>query len=942
MRFYYRIYQKTKVLTRKRKKKRTKTNSKSHPAKKQRKESTTNLNNDESMQENGMEIDDEDSKKTPKVGATLKGDTKNPAQDKIGDVNKVKEAKKVSPAPVNPLKINMSKVNTETKPVKCVTINQNISYSTQKPDKQPSKSKPLSPILKSSSSDKKARPPPVLVRSSEPAISETKSKPSSLRTANPQSSKKSLTVATSAPSTNKTTLTQIKPATNGSCATGAVQSSRPSLQTALQEKKKPAELLSKESAGPKGSKPVSSAGSVSKTVTTTTTTTAKDKAPINGHNKLGTERKILKTVEPPKSPNKIISTNHNKGQKDQVEVLEMEVSVSDVKKVLEKKKAEKDAKLMSNGEERLFSNYSIVDQLKKGAAAANLAKQKKQASMMDFTRTSEALNSSPKVPPTIQGLQPKVSGGSELSAIVHSLAQKQQSLNMKIQAATGAPDSKSVDSNNKDSLSVSDGEKTPVSDSGKPKSEATKTLGTMALSTKSGPEKPGTAVAANLPVSTSIKPIAKDCKSGPAATEKNSTKGQQMLNFYKNNFPKTSASPESAKDAETLTKNIPAGTTVTVKTVDVKPAATTKVSAPVSAAPASRVSSAFRPSSNFKSGKTGGGGGGVVNSYPAPPGSASQTGLINPFVQTQMAAAAMAQQHAYLNFSSNPHAQMAAAALTAQMEAVANANYINNTAANLVMAAAAAQITQSPMTTLAFTKPISSSDESRFGLKIPQPVVSRHSSPVSSFGTSRLQVKVNSDGPKSGDKAGPEKTGEALSASPSKLTAKHSMPAILPFNSVKKVQALPKSMNQAGRSLPISSFINKNQNNTSTKSPPLSSTPPKSPLNAVSTGVTTAASSIKTLTDSNPFKSSEPVKKMSPSLETKTSPALSAAFKPVTQQVNSLKKLVADLNSVQQKSKAENLLNTLKKSSENKLLNESKKSFLGMERTDKPKEVTSS
>lgn len=66
-------------------------------------------------------------------------------------------------------------------------------------------------------------------------------------------------------------------------------------------------------------------------------------------------------------------------------------------------------------------------------------------------------------------------------------------------------------------------------------------------------------------------------------------------------------------------------------------------------------------------------------------------------------------------------------------------------------------------------------------------------------------------------------------------------------------------------------------------------------------------------------------------------------YKPVTQ-VNSLKKLVADLNSVQQKSKAENILNTLKKNSENKLLSESKKSFLGIDRNknEKPKEVTSS
>merc|ERR1719419_1254973 len=107
---------------------------------------------------------------------------------------------------------------------------------------------------------------------------------------------------------------------------------------------------------------------------------------------------------------------------------------------------------------------------------------------------------------------------------------------------------------------------------------------------------------------------------------------------------------------------------------------------------------------------------------------------------------ALAAQHAqYLNFS-NQHQQIAAAAaLSAQVEAVAHANYINNTAANLVRAAAAAQITQSPMTTLAFTKPISSYDEHRFGLKIPQPNVSRHHSPsVSSFGTLAFTKPISS------------------------------------------------------------------------------------------------------------------------------------------------------------------------------------------------------
>merc|ERR1719333_1526516 len=71
-----------------------------------------------------------------------------------------------------------------------------------------------------------------------------------------------------------------------------------------------------------------------------------------------------------------------------------------------------------------------------------------------------------------------------------------------------------------------------------------------------------------------------------------------------------------------------------------------------------------------------------------------------------------------------------------QLEAAA---YLKNTAANILRASA-----KSPMTTLAFTKPISS-DESRLGLNIPQPSsLSRQSSPtLSSFGTSRLQVKVN-------------------------------------------------------------------------------------------------------------------------------------------------------------------------------------------------------
>merc|ERR1712001_432886 len=96
---------------------------------------------------------------------------------------------------------------------------------------------------------------------------------------------------------------------------------------------------------------------------------------------------------------------------------------------------------------------------------------------MDFTRSSEAF-SGPKVPPTIQGLQPtkssgvnSSSGGTEtnvLSAIVHSLAQKQQSLNQKIQAVTGKPEAAKEKRE-----TVSPGLKL------KDSTEGTKTLGTI-------------------------------------------------------------------------------------------------------------------------------------------------------------------------------------------------------------------------------------------------------------------------------------------------------------------------------------------------------------------------------------------------------------------------------------------------------------------------------
>ena len=137
---------------------------------------------------------------------------------------------------------------------------------------------------------------------------------------------------------------------------------------------------------------------------------------------------------------------------------------------------------------------------------------------------------------------------------------------------------------------------------------------------------------------------------------------------------------------------------------------------------------------------------------------------------------------------------------------------------------------------------------------------------------------------------------------------------MIPFHDMKKVHAIPKTVSNSNRSLPISSLMN--------KSPSLTNSPTKS---------------VSPVTSSVPVKSSDAVTgKLSPS----------HPFKPVTQ-VNSLKKLVADLNSVKQKKaeqkKAEDLLNTLKKNSEN--FSESKKAFLGLDQhkiNEKPKEVTSS
>merc|ERR1712203_505535 len=146
-------------------------------------------------------------------------------------------------------------------------------------------------------------------------------------------------------------------------------------------------------------------------------------------------------------------------------------------------------------------------------------------------------------------------------------------------------------------------------------------------------------------------------------------------------------------------------------------------------------------------------------SSPYGPTSAPSSPLIPPFMPSPLTMALAAQQQ-YLNFS-NQHA-----ALTAQMEA---ANYIK------AMQAAQA-ISTTPVTSLAFTKPVTSS-----GLKIPQP-------PMSGFGTSRLQLKVNQDNPPTME-VPPTSSPNLEPASPVPRPAHHSMPAMLPLHGVKKVQA---------------------------------------------------------------------------------------------------------------------------------------------------------
>merc|ERR1712037_1080941 len=120
-------------------------------------------------------------------------------------------------------------------------------------------------------------------------------------------------------------------------------------------------------------------------------------------------------------------------------------------------------------------------------------------------------------------------------------------------------------------------------------------------------------------------------------------------------------------------------------------------------------------------------------------------------------------------------------------------------------------------------------------------------------------------------------------ASPVPRPAHHSMPAMLPFHGVKKVQALPKSSAQT-RTIP--SLLSR----PSLPLPTSPSAPP--PAKKQATPTTILHSTLKG-PNTNP-------------------------------QPNSLKKLVADL-------KTENLLSSLKKSNENKLLSDTKKSFVGLD-----------
>ena len=896
MRFYYRIYQKTKVLTRKRKSKKTKTNSKGQPTKKRRNTESTEVaaGVDGHNQENGMEIEEESRKAASNLrtdsgeervrtkGATskekAKGDSvkvklssdagkpvKGPAKPATSApvLPKTGEGKSVQNKPVNGKPVAAGKPVVSGKPVNGAKP---VAQAKPVPGAKPAQGAKLLPGAKPSVSQavkaaasKGGQSKPVTSQSSsQPAkpvaaklVNSVPGKAGGLSTGRSAGEEKSRarTSPPAEPPVSKPLASSVKTtSTNSSSNSESKKEQKKEKETSVPESGRPSS--DKEKSANNSSRQVSKEPKVAVSKADSKVKPGTDSTPAS--NNLRQQQK--NAVEP--------ATN-NKTAANEKEVVEIsvEVSASDVKKVLEKKKAEKDAaRLTSNGEEKLYSNYSIVDQLKKGAAAASLARQK-QASMMDFTRSSEALNA-PKVPPTIQGLQPKVTSAGEtnvLSAIVHSLAQKQQSLNQKIQAVTGKPEAA------KDKReTVSPGLKL------KDSAEGTKTLGTILAPGLAKPQNGLDKVQKNnsngttespassklqLPTSTSIKPI--EPRKSPAPVDTAGSKGQQMLNFYKNNFPKAGSDAE-VKSTETLTRNIPAGTTVTVKTVDNRQPrsspSSTGSSKTSSFSSSSSSSSAFRMNLSNSVGKQQQ----QSPSSPYGPTSAPSSPLIPPFMPSPLTMALAAQQQ-YLNFS-NQHA-----ALTAQMEA---ANYIK------AMQAAQA-ISTTPVTSLAFTKPVTSS-----GLKIPQP-------PMSGFGTSRLQLKVNQDSPTM--ELPP--TSSPKPASPVPRPAHHSMPAMLPFHGVKKVQALPKSSAQT-RTIP--SLLSR----PSLPLPTSPSAPP--PAKKQATPTTILHSTLKG-PNTNP-------------------------------QPNSLKKLVADLKTAQQKDlKTENMLSSLKKSNENKLLSDTKKSFVGLD-----------
>ena len=904
MQFYYRIYQKTKVLTRRRKKRRSKTGSRNQPARKKRHMDTSFTPTQPAM-DNKMEVVSEP--QAPKLSAKLEKSGKEQLGSKLriaAPKDTVPDDKKSKP--------NISPVTKVTKKVS--------NPNSQEPLKSAKKTAKLDSTGPTSASKPKSVCPKKNISS--PTVT-TKPVPMKKGTAPVESSEVTRSVApvllpqtlTKSPSSQKKPTEPLTPV--------SVKSKEPVTQAPVKSAPKPQTSVSKiqKEKSVINAKPISCK---SPAVEASKDNAVKPTAAAMVA-KLPAVAAKLPTVD--KSPNKLVIAEKKPASEKEVVEISVEVSASDVKKVLEKKRAEKDAKLMTSGEDKLYSNYSIVDQIKKaGSSAANLARQQtERASMMDYARTNEALNS-PKVPPTIQGLQPKVSGSDSnvLSAIVQSLAQKQQK---QLQSGYhGSPDQGPPRGIQENVAKLTE------SETFKQSADATKTLGTMVAptlaSTKISQEpkqqqnkQPTTP---KLPVSTSINPVvSRDGKQSPKAVETSGAIGQQMLNFYKNSFSKTNSLSDAAKSAETLTKNIPAGTTVTVKTVDNKPngksSPNPSTSSPAPSPPAPFVN-------NLSTTKT------LANPFSSISAPVSQSPLINPLLQSSlrdsMNMALAAQQAQYLNFN-NPQFGAAAALAAAQMEA---ANYVQ--AANIMRAAqAVSQISsQPPVTTLEFTKPNQASqDPARFGLKIPTPTLNRsHTPTVSSFGTSKLQVKVNSDTNVDSLKANTSNFNKSARPSPptssefsgkaipsnGKAAGTHSMPAILPFHSAKKVQALPKSTVYSSRPSPVQTMLKVQSN------PKVSPTPP-------AIGSTGNANSVQSLTDSNPFKSSVPVKPGSPGVKSLNKSSMASPptsinnpFKPVTQsQVNSLKKLAAGLTSAQEKVlKGDNILSALKKNNSDKKL----------------------